>query len=131
MAMRGISAFFQNVGDARRHRLLRLEFKNQIHALGDKFLSVADGGIRIEFVVEDHQFHAGSGCSRGNSLCQGNRERQLGALDGKPKVQAAWPRNQPAKPVVGLGHIATVDQCFEDAIVAGFEDIGLLEDVFE
>ncbi len=58
MAMRGISAFFQNVGDARRHRLLRLEFKNQIHALGDKFLSVADGGIRIEFVVEDHQFHA-------------------------------------------------------------------------
>ena len=49
----------EDVGDARRDGLLNLKLEDKVNAFDDKLLSVLNGDVRIEAVVEDEQFHAG------------------------------------------------------------------------
>ena len=54
---------FEDVGHARRGRLLDLELEHQIYALGDELFGVLNSNVRVIAVVEDQKLDAG-GCGR-------------------------------------------------------------------
>ena len=104
MAMRGMSALLEDVGDARGHGLLNLKLEDKVNALGDKLLGVLDGDVRIVAVVEDEQFHAGGGGGGRDALCDGDGKGHFRALDGEAEAQAARTRDQPVLAVLRLGN---------------------------
>ena len=124
MATSGNLGFLEDVGDARRHVFFHLELEHQVHALGDEFFGILDGDVGIVAVIEHQQFHAGGGGGGGDALRNGHRKGHLRALGGKAKAQAAGTGDQPVLAVLRLGHIAAMDQRFQDAIDAGLGDLG-------
>ena len=124
-------SLFEDMRDVGSYVLLHLEFEGQVDALAHKVFRVLDGDIGIVAVVELEQFHSGRSSSGGDAGGNGDAEGHLRALRGETEAEAAGTRDQAVLAALALGHVAAMNQGFQDPIDAGLGDVGLLIDVLE